>query len=420
MSYRRLDGIAGRGGKPEARSLLPRGRAWRWLWLGVAESDSPSEARRVVQANVGALLMLLTTAGYLAVFAVLFSPEVVRPVALEMGVTIFTPLVWWLNAKRRLLAARWALAALAIGSVWVVIVAGQGTVLSTQVYFLLFALVAPTIFGAQDWRAVLVVAGICLSLFGYFSWVGIAPHPAMDVIPPAMQVMAERSVQVMGAITMLVMILLMEAASADTERRLHGLAHTDALTELHNRRYFMDQLAREFRCAAREHAPLSVAVIDIDHFKAVNDTLGHEAGDDALRHVASTLQRNVRPSDWVARLGGEEFGWLLPHTSVQEACQAAERVRAVLAQSPWVYRGDAHRLTVSIGVAAAAPGADCATVLAHADQALYEAKGAGRNCVRLAADPAAVQVPAHAPEAASEPTPHPHAADNPAPIPAPT
>lgn len=158
--------------------------------------------------------------------------------------------------------------------------------------------------------------------------------------------------------------------------RLSVQAGTDSLTGLPNRRRFDERLARGLERAAETGRPLSVVVLDIDHFKAINDTHGHPAGDAVLQEVAATLAGSARATELVARLGGEEFGWLLPDTTREQALHAAERARAAVATRLFAPAG---AVTVSAGVCSTADVVDPEQVCAGADRALYAAKHRGRN-----------------------------------------
>ena len=163
----------------------------------------------------------------------------------------------------------------------------------------------------------------------------------------------------------------------------------DVLTGWHNRRYLQTRLTEELARARRERTPLACLMIDVDHFKAVNDRYGHLAGDDVLREIAHRLELQVRASDVSARFGGEEFVILLPNTKSADAVILAERVRNTVAAEPITVGADAVlNVTVSIGLTEAQPmGEDDDLkvagdrLLAQADVALYEAKAAGRNIV---------------------------------------
>ncbi|KRI00168.1 diguanylate cyclase [Curvibacter sp. PAE-UM] len=182
----------------------------------------------------------------------------------------------------------------------------------------------------------------------------------------------------------------LDSALATERLKLAGL--TDGLTGVHNRRYFESRCLEEVQAARRSTQPLVCLLLDVDHFKRINDTHGHPAGDAVLRYVARLIRAQLRGSDVVARYGGEEFVMLLPATPLPAALDTAERIRRVIAaQSMPVQVAEPLRITVSIG-AALLPGegeVDAAVLAAalvqRADQALYAAKQGGRNRV-LAAD----------------------------------
>lgn len=167
--------------------------------------------------------------------------------------------------------------------------------------------------------------------------------------------------------------------------RLHQLATTDSLTGIANRRYFFDEAARAFSHAQRYHEPLSALMLDIDHFKKVNDTYGHAAGDETLQGVVKLFLRELRSADLLGRYGGEEFAILLPATRLSDAFQAAERLRCAVGGHNFVANERVFHVTLSIGVAQmGGPDDNLAALLERADQGLYRAKQAGRNrCVSV-------------------------------------
>jgi two-component system cell cycle response regulator len=174
-----------------------------------------------------------------------------------------------------------------------------------------------------------------------------------------------------------------ETTRADNHR-LEALAQTDPLTQLVNRRALTIRLVTEMERVRRYNAPLAMLLLDLDHFKLVNDTYGHLAGDDVLFGVATLLQRAVRSVDLVARYGGEEFVIVLPETGKQGAIAFAERIRDKVATHRYVIAGGQEiHVTASIGVATyPSPQLDSVEDLFRAaDAALYRAKGSGRNLV---------------------------------------
>ncbi len=166
------------------------------------------------------------------------------------------------------------------------------------------------------------------------------------------------------------------------EENLIKLATTDSLTELWNRRYFLEQGEWEVTLTKRTNLPTSLLFIDIDYFKHVNDTYGHSVGDEALKAMAATLKKHVRSTDLVARLGGEEFCILAPNTNLEDAFIIAEKLRSYFETYTFMVNNHTLQYTLSIGVASVGSntsGID--DLLAKADEACYIAKGKGRNCV---------------------------------------
>lgn len=169
---------------------------------------------------------------------------------------------------------------------------------------------------------------------------------------------------------------------AELNSQLEILATTDALTGLQNRRKFEHSLDQELLIVERRSTPLSLLVIDVDHFKQVNDTHGHAAGDQVLKAVALQLGSYARNIDMLARIGGEEFAVILPDTGADSALMIAQRMRAAIANADWSAAAlPGMALTISLGAATLLPGEAAHSLLARADQAMYAAKSQGRNRV---------------------------------------
>lgn len=174
----------------------------------------------------------------------------------------------------------------------------------------------------------------------------------------------------------------------DSVQSTMEMAITDSLTGLHNRRYMERQLASLVDDALEKDTSLSVMMVDVDHFKSINDRFGHAVGDDVLREFAARLQNSVRKVDLVCRMGGEEFVIALPETDGDHATLAAKRLLQKIASECFPLPGVEERIavTASIGVASLEYDSDTAgTLLQRADEALYRAKRAGRNRVDAAA-----------------------------------
>ncbi len=165
-------------------------------------------------------------------------------------------------------------------------------------------------------------------------------------------------------------------------QELQELAIRDGLTRLYNHRHLQQELAAEFERAQRYDYPLCCLMLDLDHFKNVNDTYGHPVGDFVLVELANLLRTAARASDVVARYGGEEFCVLLPHTPLHDARAFAERLRRIVEEHLFRYEQTVIEVTISIGIASTEDDTfHKSDLVLHADRALYAAKDAGRNRV---------------------------------------
>jgi diguanylate cyclase (GGDEF)-like protein len=169
----------------------------------------------------------------------------------------------------------------------------------------------------------------------------------------------------------------------DANQRLESLAVTDGLTTLFNRRYFDNLLLNEVRRTLRYKKPVSVMLIDIDHFKHVNDTYGHTMGDEVLRNLSRVIAAGVRATDVVARYGGEEIAIVLPETNLVSAMEVGERLRAQIAKTLHAHGEHSIQKTASLGVVSfdGSEAIGLEELVNRADQALYKAKQSGRNRV---------------------------------------
>lgn len=220
--------------------------------------------------------------------------------------------------------------------------------------------------------------------YGLFapSLVTVLGQPALLVIPKLLNIAA-------GCVV-LGLLLLRWLPTAVAEREvaeqyadhLENLAAVDELTGVYNRRHFETLARAELARFQRYLRPLSVLVFDVDHFKSINDRYGHAAGDKVLRLIAEACRSTKRPSDILARIGGEEFAVLLPETNLETACTLAERLRQEVIECAPRINNERLDLSVSIGVAEAKPNMlRIEALLQPADEALYEAKRTGRNRV---------------------------------------
>lgn len=175
---------------------------------------------------------------------------------------------------------------------------------------------------------------------------------------------------------------LMNEQLAAANRQLFNFAHIDALTGLPNRRYIVGRLEQEWAAYSRRQDPLSLILLDIDHFKQINDAHGHHTGDLVLERIADILRHEVRAADTVARFGGEEFLIITPGSPLAGARQVAERIRTTIEREASSIDGLCLNVTASFGIAGATPETkNYESLLQRADVALYQAKGDGRNRV---------------------------------------
>jgi diguanylate cyclase (GGDEF)-like protein len=234
---------------------------------------------------------------------------------------------------------------------------------------------------------VALVVGMSIVLADH-SW------PSLDAIAPAWafadldtgEVVRRATVSLaLSALTFSVIAYVVDRWR-DREARYLRLAETDALTGLTNRRHFLELAARELARSRRYGSPMALVLVDLDHFKRVNDRYGHLAGDQVLTAAARALASGLREIDVIARHGGEEFAILLPETDLTGAREVAERSCRRLAETVTTVEGDEVRITASMGVASVTGGAATLDeLLGRADRAMYGAKRAGRDRVEVAA-----------------------------------
>jgi two-component system cell cycle response regulator len=187
----------------------------------------------------------------------------------------------------------------------------------------------------------------------------------------------------LGAITIL-KFSIHDSLEERFQEQLYASATRDPLTGAYNNRYFGEHLDKEVTHAERHGTPLSLVLLDLDHFKHINDSHGHLAGDHVLRELVACMSGAIRSDDVLARLGGEEFGLIMRGSTLEGACSLAERLRHMIESHAFEHAGQRIEVTVSAGVSSYAKGHHGSrnAFVADADRQLYEAKRAGRNCIR--------------------------------------
>ncbi len=237
-------------------------------------------------------------------------------------------------------------------------------VMGSTAYFWLFVALVGSFYSLPSRSALIINALLCLAVL------------------PVMLGDAELGIRLMVTLSMVFLfghILAQQVRNQSVE--LHRLARIDPLTGAGNRRFMDEELDRAAAEHERTDQPVSLLVLDLDHFKRVNDQFGHKRGDNVLEAVADTLRARLRRSDWLFRFGGEEFVILAPATGSDGALQLAEELRGAIAA---LSLPDLPPLTASVGVAQRNKGETASAWLVRADSALYTAKGAGRNAVHEA------------------------------------
>lgn len=240
---------------------------------------------------------------------------------------------------------------------------------------------------AQGRARMLLIIGASISLIGLgMRVVAVLGGGAAEMRYDVSNLKQTISVSIGTFTAMMISLGLVLLSKERSESLLQHLALRDVLTGIFNRRAILELFSTELERSRRDGSYLAVAMVDIDHFKQINDVHGHLAGDEVICHCVSHLSQRLRHSDSMGRYGGEEFLLLLPGTSPEGAMTVLDELRASLAEAPAQYGESSIPLRISIGVCCVVPNEDdtIASLLARADAALYEAKGLGRNTLRLA------------------------------------
>lgn len=305
------------------------------------------------------------------------------------GIIIVAPLILGWSVRIRPAWTRWkivegsVLICLLLGVTYAIFGAGMGPYIPSPP--LTFAILPFVIWAAFRFRQreVATVNALVCAMAVWFTLEGSGPFAQGSLNESLLLLLAFMCTVVTTGLVLSAVIGDRGRAVEATQRLLRDLREQtirDPLTSLHNRRFLQDYLPRELIRAARERCPLAVIMIDLDRFKWINDSAGHQAGDRVLVEVAGLLRRQVRGSDIACRYGGEEFVVVLPRTTLENALRRSEEIRLAIARE----RGRFHPVTASLGVALCPAHATNAEALLHAaDQALYEAKRAGRNQVKV-------------------------------------
>jgi diguanylate cyclase (GGDEF)-like protein len=337
-----------------------------WMWARMAFGATQLLAFMRPQDGMAALVMVesagwiagltLETAAYVTFFGYPQLRRYLAPIAgLNLLLACMAPMAGFIYPQM-------------IGAVSAVM--GVGSFLTGVI------LMHPRLPGASSLRRLIgvndVVSGGALALWGFVVVAAAVPPRWLEILA-----------FVAGYMLLIVNgfgFLLMSKERDDA--RMARLATTDDLTGLLNRRAFFAQADAARMLAQRQHQPIALLMLDIDHFKQINDRFGHATGDEALLKFSTTCGTSLREYDILGRLGGEEFALALPGTDLAGAQLAAERLRQAVMETRLLTCGNCYTMTVSIGLVVIDPQEDLPSALARADHALYQAKRAGRNRVQ--------------------------------------
>jgi len=382
-------------------------QAWRVKHLGPVKQmrhsvdqfiDRSTPASRCLVPVMGATPLILAppVMNWMALhdpeYRLALRPGVVWALQAMLGAAtiVFIASGWWLWPRRHTMAPQPVAdvaVALAVGLAYTAITITSGAFTAGPNLVMLGALANGLLLFNR--RTMLIAFWACVSvLVGYDAFVlaGQVPYaPAINALafngdqPQWWWSFWRSAVFYSGLVGILIMLLVLFGRLDAVHARLNKLSYTDVLTSLPNRRHFMDRLAAEVRRQRRTQRPLSLVLVDADHFKLVNDLHGHPVGDEVLCTLGELMKASLRgPTDLVARLGGEEFAVLLPDTTVAEAEAVCQRIHMGLDQQEFHADGQAFRVTVSMGLTQC-QGQDAEAVVQQADRNLYRAKAGGRN-----------------------------------------
>jgi diguanylate cyclase (GGDEF)-like protein len=305
-----------------------------------------------------------------------------------VGIIVVAPLILGWSVRVRPAWTRWKilegslLVCLLSGVMYLIFGPGVASPIPSLLTFAILPFVIWAAFRFRQRKVATVNALVCATAV-WFTLEGSGPFAQGSLNASLLLLLAFMCTVVTTGLVLSAVIGDRRRAVEATQQLVQDLreqAIRDPLTSLHNRRFLQDCLPREIIRATRERAPLAVIMIDLDRFKRVNDSAGHQAGDRVLVEVAGLLKRHVRGSDIACRYGGEEFALVLPRTTPESALRRSEEIRSAIAGEPDRLRG----VTASLGVALCpAHAVDADALLRAADRALYEAKREGRNQVRV-------------------------------------
>lgn len=350
---------------------------------GVNTASALAHKRKILHCNVAALIGFCTVTTFCVIYVVTGDPLLINIAKFEVPLFPFYLSPIWLNGKGNHVLASWVLIITSMISVIISVVAGLGTEFNVQLYFILFAVGPISIFTYKHWRSVLFLFCINVAIYTYYIVNPVPSALSLAMLNPSWKHLITILMSTSVALTTFILFWLSDSVAEKSETEIERMAMLDSLTGLPNRRAFEIAFEQHIANCTRTNEPLAIAMLDIDHFKRINDTYGHDFGDEVLKHVAQIIGSATRAGSFVARIGGEEFVMLLPNLSLTSAAGVAERVRASVQENGHYARAGKFGVTISAGVTLVdvSKPLDCA--YKEADTALYRAKECGRNQVAL-------------------------------------
>ena len=340
--------------------------------MGPTESyrESQKHLARPYRKAVLKTLLILTAVSGLLFFILNFTRQNYPLAFAELGMACYSVFILW-AIKRTRHIERWVLAFILPFCITMMFALTSPRATSTVfAWVLLIPILSHLLMGRRMGLLISAVFMGTAAMIFFFKY---------QHVPDMMQPIPIANIALMS-LTILAFSHIYEITREQSESRLLKMAQTDPLTGLANRTRLSDVFDQERKRSLRNGTPLSMLVLDLDHFKQVNDQHGHEAGDLALIQVANILRASLRATDLATRLGGEEFAILLTDTTADQAHSVADKIRHAIESTPVPYQDNSVRLTVSGGIAQFGhDGADLRSLIGRADQFLYHAKDSGRN-----------------------------------------
>jgi diguanylate cyclase (GGDEF)-like protein len=372
-----------------------------FLYWGCGLVESHTAKRKIFYTNAGAVAGIVSILVYSLLYASTGNAGLLKGVIAISPFHIFLALVFWTNRLGHAFLASWLLSLSVMGATLSVVLFSTGSYLGVHFYFIMFAVTVLAFFPHTEWRSVVFIFVLNTSLYVWFQTFGFEPDPEVLKLDRQVVTAFHLSYFITTFATIFFIMWLEEYVTAMNEMELDLLSGSDALTQLPNRRALNKKLAWTIALCKRSGKHCGLMLLDLDNFKTVNDTHGHDAGDLLLIETAHRLSRSIREVDTVARLGGDEFVVLLHQlsndkdTSLKQTLAVASKIRTVLNEPYRIIlksngkRDEAiqHHCGASIGITVFnGNDLNLEDIIKRADVAMYLAKSGGKNSIQTQAD----------------------------------